>query len=459
MSNATADDATTPAEQGVAARTTNGRGTRITTVRRAFPVAASVLLAVFACWAAGVLDASRPLRFGHDLLTPYTVGRMVLSGDGGRLYDAAAVESAGRQVLTAANVFGDPRQIHWLNPGWFAAPFVPLALLPYRWALVVWTAVNAGLFAWTLSTLLSWLPDRRRTRLVFAAAVLTSCPFLLAFGHQQNTFLSLALIVAVMSACQTTAQAGDLFRAGVLAGLLAYKPQLAVGVGLVLAIVGGRRAVAGLVVGGLAMLVLGELVAPGSTAAFVRAVPSAVAAVQAEPGYNWGRQVTPTAFWRTIAGPGGARWVTAAAAATTLAVLATLAATAWRHRRAAEPADVLGRADVAGQADVVRLPDLVGLAVLALPLSAPYFMDYDLLLLVAPAAVALGAAHRRRSARPARQVAGVVGWAALWLAAYANVDAVASVGVNVVPLVTVALFATAVRSVWQAERPATGKRI
>jgi hypothetical protein len=411
--------------------------------------ACAAVVSIFACWLGGVLDPSRPLRFGHDFITPYTVGRMVLAGDGGRLYEASATEAAGRRVIAEANLVGDSRHVRLLNPGWFAAPFVPLALLPYRYALIVWAAAGAALFAGTLATLLRWLPKNPRLRAAFAMATVVSCPFLLAFQHQQNTFLSLTLVVGVATAWRAGTPSG-LFRAGLLAGLLAYKPQLAAGLGLVLAVAGGRRAVAGLAVGGLAMGVLGEVVAPGSTVGFVRALPDGVAAFQVEATYNWGRQVTPTAFWRSAANrwfglPAGqaAEWARYLGTATSAIALVVLVASAWAARAGRWHAEAGGRlASCRGPAngpDIGRgYPgplDLTALTVLALPLLAPYFMDYDLLLLAVPAAHALGASRRRATTRSA------VGWALLWAATAANVDAVATFGLNVAPVVVGVLFA------------------
>src|SRR4029077_4896124 len=66
----------------------------------------------------GVLDRSQPLTFGHDLISSYTAGRMLLDGKGGSLYDASACESAGRSVMTDANLSGNPHHVRWLNPGY-----------------------------------------------------------------------------------------------------------------------------------------------------------------------------------------------------------------------------------------------------------------------------------------------------------------------------------------------------
>ena len=363
-------------------------------------------IALLVALAAGLLDRSRPLTFGHDLLPSYVAGRLVTGGRADQMYVAAACEQVGRAVMADANLTGDARHVRWLNPAFFSLPFAPLALLPYRLALLAWLTLNAALAGGALHAVARWVPGGRR-RLLFLAAVVTSCPLLLALQHQQNTFLSLALLAAAARAWR----GGRPLTAGLLVGLLAYKPQVAAVVGLALVISDGRRALVGVLASGAALLLAGELLSPGSTVRFLTDVPRVVAAAHGSPGFNWGRQVTPTSFWRSLlGGPGTPASVLGYGTSLIVAcVVAAFARAQWRGNAGPERPST----------DAV-----LAAAVIALPLAAPYFMDYDLLLLAVPAALALAAG------RP--PVCLLVAWALLWPAAYLNVDAVDAAGVGVV---------------------------
>ncbi|HEX8913324.1 MAG TPA: glycosyltransferase family 87 protein [Humisphaera sp.] len=367
---------------------------------------------------AGVLDASAPLTFGHDFLPPYVVGSLVRDGQAAHLHEAAATVPVARSVVADQNLTNDPSIARWINPTFFAAAFAPFSVLPYRAALLAWTALNAGLLGGSLAVLWGWVPATRRAGVGFGLAVLASCPLLLAVEHQQNTFVSLALVVAATAAWR----GGRPTLAGLAIGCLAYKPQIAALLGIAVWAHQGRRALAGLLLGGGGWLLLGEVLARGSTLAFLRDVPPIVREIQSL-GFNWGRQVTPTTFLRVLPGVplAVATWV---GAAISLAVVTAVARFAVR-RRGSDGAD-----------------RVIAAAVAALPLAAPYFMDYDLLLLAVPAALTLRSAPRRTT---------VALWAALWVVAFVNIDLVQVLGLNaVVPVLVLVALSSAGLGRWPA---------
>ena len=126
----------------------------------------------------------------------------------------------------------------FVYPAWVALPYVPLAALPYDLAgalhvalmlaaLVVAAVLGARVFAipraWAVLGTLAWAPA--------AAGVVSG----------QNTSVALLLVVGVAAALQ----AGRPVLAGILGGLLLYKPQLDVPIVLTLAwrgvVASGRR--------------------------------------------------------------------------------------------------------------------------------------------------------------------------------------------------------------------------
>ncbi len=101
---------------------------------------------------------------GADFTAFYTGWRMVLEGQGDRLYDAAAQAAMQRQVLggqtfeAGLNPFNNPPQM--------VLPFVPLGLLPLQVGFLAWTAIQLALVGAVLALLLrgparDWRPVER----------------------------------------------------------------------------------------------------------------------------------------------------------------------------------------------------------------------------------------------------------------------------------------------------------
>ena len=157
---------------------------------------------------------------GTDFAAFYTAGKIVLEGKSSQLYNAGLAIELQNQ-LYQQNGVQQPTQFNpYLNPPFYALLFVPFALLPYPLSPILWMLLNLicfGIAFWMLGVnqpksyllALTWLP---------AWAVIS-------FG--QNTFLSLLILVSVY----TLWRQKKLFWAGLVLGLLLYKPQLLPGIG------------------------------------------------------------------------------------------------------------------------------------------------------------------------------------------------------------------------------------
>jgi hypothetical protein len=319
--------------------------------------------------AQAVREPGGKLSLGHDLLPSYTAGLLVREGRADLLFNSQGFEQAARRVMVEANLAGDPRLAPWVNPPFVAWLFVPLSVLPYRAAAAVWLAFSLLLFAGSLVLLCRMLARDVgwRTWGLVPLLLVASVPFWQALSHLQNTFLSLAILCAAVSLWR----GGHDLSAGLVAGLLLFKPQVALVVVAMMALTSGRRAVAGVVITTIGLLLMTAFTMPGSLEAFVTRVPAMTHELQAAHPYNWGRQVTFQAFWRLLL-QGHVRGETAAAvrvlaAGCSLAVAAGLGAAAWRATGGGTWRDASGR--------------LVAAAVVCTPLLVPYYMDYDLLLL------------------------------------------------------------------------------
>ncbi|HWE96323.1 MAG TPA: glycosyltransferase family 87 protein [Tepidisphaeraceae bacterium] len=376
-----------------------------------------MFLLVFIGWnvANALRHPDHKLAMGHDLLPSYAAGTLVRKGTPRLMYERAAVQAVESRTILDADLEMDARYGPWLNPPFFAWVFAPLSALPYRTAAAVFLCVNMLLLAGSLVLLTRMFLSRRMHRdsspaycspsasssrsgaenlqsavakvpwqawaLVPLLAILP-LPFWQALCHQQNTFISLLLLAAAT----TCWRRGWGFRAGVFAGLLFFKPQLAAVFSLTLVIGLGWRALAGLALTGAALLAVTLITLPGCLGAFLHNLPPTLHWLQMEAPYNWGRQVTFQSFWRLLI-QGHTRgetqtivkmlwWLCSGTA------IAGVALAAWRHLRGGRPTASCDR--------------LIAASIAAMPLVMPYYMDYDLLLLSIPAVLfAAEWTHRR----------------------------------------------------------------
>jgi alpha-1,2-mannosyltransferase len=198
-------------------------------VLRAYPL---ILMAGFAMailflgfTAHGVNDyAGRPL--GTDFSNIYAAGLAALKGN------AASVFDIKTQWHNEQALFGAATPLYgWHYPPFFLLVAAPLALLPYEAALIAWQLSTLILYLWALRALIrqsavpqwaegqAWLP----LALGFTAVFVN-----LTHGH--NGFLTASLFAGGLANLNTRPLV-----AGLLFGLLAYKPQFGVMIPLALA--------------------------------------------------------------------------------------------------------------------------------------------------------------------------------------------------------------------------------
>jgi hypothetical protein len=169
----------------------------------------------------GLIDRNgKPL--GTDFSNVYAAGTLTLQGRPAQAYEPALQHAAEKAVFDGREVpfYG------WHYPPFFFAVAALVATLPYGWGLAIW--LIAGLAAY-LAVMRAILP-RPETLLIAAAfpAVFVN------IGHGQNGFLTAALLGGALQLLDRRP-----WLAGVLIGLLAYKPQF--GVLIPVALVAGGR--------------------------------------------------------------------------------------------------------------------------------------------------------------------------------------------------------------------------
>jgi hypothetical protein len=214
---------------------------RVRLIALAVLVASAAGLVYLVVTAHGVIDLQgRPL--GTDFSDVYAAGSYVLEGNPEAPFDPA------RQHAREQSLFGEATPFYgWHYPPFFLFVAAALALMPYGVALAVWQAFTFSLYLLAIRAILA-TPAHESESIAAPAPVSDHLWFLLALafpavfvnaGHGQNGFLTAALLgTALVQLDRRPVIAGILF------GLLAYKPQFGLLIPLVLAVSGRWRAFA-----------------------------------------------------------------------------------------------------------------------------------------------------------------------------------------------------------------------
>jgi alpha-1,2-mannosyltransferase len=172
----------------------------------------------------GLLDyAGRPL--GTDFSSFWSAGRVALQGRAAEAYDWSAMAIAQREFL------GTEKLSPWSYPPVFFLIVTPLAMLSYLPAYFLWQGASLCAAAAAYRKILP-----RRDALVFGFGFPA---VFICLGHGQTGFLTAALMAGGLLALRKQE-----IVAGVLFGLLIYKPQFGVLLPVALAAGGYWRAFA-----------------------------------------------------------------------------------------------------------------------------------------------------------------------------------------------------------------------
>jgi hypothetical protein len=207
----------------------------------ALPVALLCPLLVGFYWpAAHGLDVTGH-QIGRDFINVWAGPQLAFGGELATLFDLHAYHTA------IGVLFGQPLPFHnWGYPPFTLLAFWPLAQLPYFVALAVWTV---GLFAVFAGVTLSQVERPRRASALLALILAPACLINMIGG--QNGFLSAALMLGgILSIDRRPILAGMLF------GLLTFKPHLGVVLPFALLAIRAWRVIATAAVTALVLVLL-----------------------------------------------------------------------------------------------------------------------------------------------------------------------------------------------------------
>ncbi|MGE5271849.1 MAG: glycosyltransferase family 87 protein [Thiohalocapsa sp.] len=274
----------------------------------------AIFAAVYLVWlGASLPDLVDPQGkpFGYDFMAFWSAARLALAGLPAAAYDEAMIGAVQHAAVPAAPGIVFP----WHYPPIFLLPVAPLGLLPYAASLALFVLLSAAVWALLVHHAL----HDRRAWIVAAAAPAS----LITLLDGQNAFLTAALAGFALLWLDRRP-----ILAGILIGLLAIKPHLAVLFPIALVAAGAWRAFVAAAVTAL-LLALASLLAFGweTWAAFLHHLPVSQAMENAG-AVPWGTIPSPYVFALAL----GLSLPAAAALQAAAALLAALCVwRAWRN--------------------------------------------------------------------------------------------------------------------------------
>jgi alpha-1,2-mannosyltransferase len=201
---------------------------RVRLVAVALLLASAAGLLFLIVTAHGVIDQQgRPL--GTDFSNVYAAGTYVLDGDAQAPFDPP------QQFAREQTIFGQATQFYgWHYPPFFLFIAAALALMPYWLALTVWQTATLALYLLAIGTIAApALRAAGRRDHLWLLLALAFPAVLINIGHGQNGFLTAALLGGALVVLDRRP-----ILAGILLGLMVYKPQYGLLIPLVLAVSG-----------------------------------------------------------------------------------------------------------------------------------------------------------------------------------------------------------------------------
>jgi Glycosyltransferase family 87 len=329
----------------------------------------------------------RPL--GTDFSDIYAGGTYVLDGTPGLAFDPPLQHAREQAIFGAATPF-----YGWCYPPFLLFVSAVLALMPYTTALAVWQGSTLLLYLGMLWALLRSVKARPED----AAGALAHDPLwlLLAIaspavfvniGHGHNGFLTASLIGMALVVLDRRP-----IVAGILFGLLSYKPQFGVMIPLVLIASARWRAFTSAAATVLVLMIVTTLAfGPDIWQAFLDSMPFTREVVLEQGGTGWYKLQTVFSWVRMWGGSVHLAYAIQGAVTVTLA-----GALAWLWRSEA------------------AYPLKAAALIIASLLATPYSLDYDFVAL-APAIAFLAADAFARGFAPWEKTA----LAFLWLMPFA----------------------------------------
>jgi hypothetical protein len=215
---------------------------------RGAPALRVVVCLLLLCQAIACFVGRGPSLKGKvDLRAFYAAGTILRIGHGVDLYDYDYQERVQNVVVSQRN-----GALPFLYPAFAALPFIPLSLVSYRTAFLLWSSVNLGLLVFVGHLLRPWLSSFRGVRW-YVLPVVYGCLFGVSVAFMQGQ-ISFLLLVVYCSAW-TLLRRNRIFLAGLLMSVGLMKFQIAIPIFLLFCVWKQWRVVYGFLVGAVVVTV------------------------------------------------------------------------------------------------------------------------------------------------------------------------------------------------------------
>lgn len=255
---------------------------------RIYPATAMIVVlagyVVSAAIGVGRTDAAGAI-VGADFSAFYWAGTALREGNTHGLYDIdAEARFLSALIAPATNEHGE---VHaFVSPPYWALVFAPLSALPYDAALAVFWLLSTALLILNVGLLRRALPALRAIPLRRAVlAAVAFFPVLFAFLDGQTSMIVLVPLVLAYAALRRERD----FAAGLALGLLAIKPQLALGVVVILCGARRWRALSGAAISAGAWLAIGWTFLPDAMRDYAELAPELFEFLRRDDYYTWGQ--------------------------------------------------------------------------------------------------------------------------------------------------------------------------
>lgn len=371
---------------------------RLTVYPFIFLVVYVVAAAYWVSESTGLIDPKdKPL--GYDFIAFWSGATLALDGNPADVFDPAKL-FAVQQVA----VPGNEMIFLWHYPPTFLMMVLPLAVLPYIWSYLVWVFGTLVAYA---STIRKMAPQPQTVMLVLAFPA-----SFINLMHGQNAFLTAALFGGAMLTLERRP-----ILAGILIGMMSYKPHLGLLIPIALVCGGHWRAFAAAAATTIALALLSvAILGAAPWMAFFENI-SLVHTVLEKQLISWSKIPSLYATLRLLGLGGGPAY-----ALQILLALGVVAAVAivWRQK---SPLPLRAAVLVAGSL-----------------LISPYMFSYDLALLAIPIALLAMDGYVRGWLSGEREILALC-----WLMPLGAVSIAEAIGLQLGAFCLIALFAIAFR--------------
>ena len=307
--------------------------------------------------------------FGGDFLQEWIGGHLVLTGRADRLYDLSEVRRLQHDPELVGYEWNEGRHLPMVYPPFYYALVSPLAVMPMKPAAIVWAALMvaalvAGVF------LLHQTAGGQATRMAcFLPLLAIYSPLVENLTTNQKG----SVVLLLFAGTYVLLRSGRPFAAGIVFGLVAFKPQLALVVALTMLVKRQWRFVAGGATAAATLLAVSLAVSDRACLDYLE-FSRRTADYLHTAGYDLAKSHSWYGFFHLLmqGQPDGLiRIASGAMILATLVVLAVLLRGALRVESSGFPIQFSG-------------------LVLATILVSPHLLTYDLTLLVLPAVLIAG---------------------------------------------------------------------